>query len=213
MAAADPAHRQPGATQSTVRAHRLECVCAARRLKPAVGPRQWANVAPVPGDASHHHPGAQASTGGLGGRGRVLGAGVLGLGSPVRRSAPRRGWPVASSRHRPPRPFACVCHRTVPPTAASICLSPGPGRRRDLPGVRSRPVDEPGLQAGYLPGESAGTRAPETANGGGPCFSPQHRPRSAPRRTLPAGAGPPHWPGSAGARSAAPGQPASRAGR
>src|ERR1043166_9260398 len=53
--------------------------------------------------------------------------------------------------------------------AASTCPASGPVRRRVLPGVRSRPVDEPGLQAGYLPEGTAGTRAPQTANGGGPC--------------------------------------------
>src|SRR5581483_2990989 len=86
--------------------------------------------------------------------------------------------------------------------AASTCPSPGPVRRRVLPGVRSRPVDEPGLQAGYLPEGTADTRAPQTANGGGPCFSPPETPRPAPPRSPRAAVGPPHSPAPAGGRSA-----------
>src|SRR5262249_62244832 len=62
------------------------------------------------------------------------------------------------------------------PAAALVFPSPGPVRRRDLPGARPQPVDEPVPQAGYLPAGWAGTHAPLNAGAAAPCFSPRRSP-------------------------------------
>ena len=66
-------------------------------------------------------------------------------------------WPV------PAAPSASVIAAAPLPAAGPRCSSPGRVRRRDLPGLRSRPADEPGQQAGYLPEAMTGTRAPAPA--------------------------------------------------
>src|SRR5215472_797530 len=121
----------------------------------------------------------------------------------------------AGGRACPPPacPLPLVITAVPQPAAAPGSPSPGPVRRRDLPGVRSRPVDEPAPQAGYLPGAAAGTHAPAPAAAGAPCSGPRHAPPTAPPRSQPAAAGPFPSRGPAGVRSATCVLPCSPAGR
>src|SRR5215470_17750522 len=55
MAAADPAHREPRATERSVLTDRFQCVRAARGLETATLREQWADEPPVAGDQGHQH--------------------------------------------------------------------------------------------------------------------------------------------------------------
>src|SRR5450755_924136 len=64
------------------------------------------------------------------------------------------------------------------PAAAATCSSPVPDRRPDPPGVRPRPEDWRGPQAGYLQGASQDTRARAHGDDVSPgCAPPRCQPR------------------------------------
>ncbi len=97
------------------------------------------------------------------------------------------------------------------PAAAAKCRVPGQDRRRDPPGVRSRPGDWRVPQAGYLQEATPDTRGPGDGAAAGPGYAPLRCPPRGSRRTRP---GPAH-PGQgapAGGRSAVPGRPGRRPG-
>ena len=110
------------------------------------------------------------------------------------------------------RPSDVVIAAAPQPAAAAKRPSPRQARRQDLPGARSRPADEPGQQAGYLPAAMTGNHAPAPAGGGALCSSrPRFRPTGSPQ-TQRAGQHRCHQRQRADARSAAFARPGYRAG-